>query len=79
MATIMRLVGIPYQDGHYASIFPAQGELVMLREQLQTRYPAIFSVGVSTAIEQEVLDVRAREQNHLSSRYFANEPTLFCE
>ena len=58
MATIVRLVGIPYQDGHYASLFPAYGELALLREQLQARYPAIFSADIGTPIDRDIISKR---------------------
>jgi hypothetical protein len=43
MATIMRLVEIPYQDGNYASLFSLP-ELQSIYEQLHIRFPALFSV-----------------------------------
>lgn len=58
MASVMRLVGIPYQDAHYASIFPEKEEFFILNKQLKTHYPTMFSSDISMALDQEILNKR---------------------
>ena len=41
-------------------------------------HPGLFFVFAVFTLILGLL-VRAREQNRLCSRYFANEPTIFCE
>ena len=58
MATILRMVGIPYVDGEYLSLFPASGDFLPLRKQLQAANPRIFSEKVSSIIEPDMLAQR---------------------